>query len=49
MHDILEGVAQFEVIHAIDYGYNQQRNRPPTVKMHDGSNDLGLNAIVVIW
>ena len=65
MHDILEGVAQFEVklvlqyiqgnflkaeqlagrIHAFDYGYNQQRNRPPRVKMLDGSNDLGLNAI----
>ncbi|XP_041693785.2 uncharacterized protein LOC121532136 isoform X1 [Coregonus clupeaformis] len=65
MHDILEGVAQFEVklvlqyikenflnaeqlagrIHAFDYGYNQQRNRPPRVKLFDGSNDLGLNAI----
>lgn len=64
MHDILEGVAQFEVklvlqyiqsnflnaeelagrIHAYDYGYNQQRNRPPRVKLFDGSNDLGLNA-----
>ncbi|KAJ8274815.1 hypothetical protein COCON_G00094400 [Conger conger] len=65
MHDILEGVAQFEVklvlryilqekllnaeqlagrIHAFDYGYNQQRNRPPRVKLLDGSNDLGLNA-----
>lgn len=65
MHDILEGVAQFEVklvleyiqsnfldaehlagrIHAFDYGYNQQRNQPPRVKLFDGSNDLGLNAI----
>lgn len=65
MHDILEGVAQFEVklvlqyiqenflnaeqlagrIHAFDYGYNQQRNRPPRVKLFNGSNDLGLNAI----
>nr|XP_055051346.1 uncharacterized protein LOC129437202 isoform X1 [Misgurnus anguillicaudatus] len=32
-------------IHAFDYGYNQQRNRPPMVKLFDGSNDLGLNAI----
>ncbi|XP_023199004.1 uncharacterized protein LOC111610276 isoform X1 [Xiphophorus maculatus] len=67
MHDILEGVGQFEVklilkyihsnflsteqvagrIHAYDYGFNQQRNRPPlsTDKMLDGSNDLGLTAI----
>ncbi|XP_054874290.1 uncharacterized protein LOC118469776 [Amphiprion ocellaris] len=65
MHDILEGVAQFEMkrvlqyvndnflsdeqlagrIHAFDYGYNQQRNRPPRVKLFDGSNDLGLNAM----
>lgn len=65
MHDVLEGVAQFEVklvleyiqsnflnaeqlagrIHAFDYGHNQQRNRPPRVKLFDGSNDLGLNAI----
>ena len=65
MHDILEGVAQFEVklvlqyiqnnflnaeqlagrIHAFDYGFNQQRNRPPRVKLFDGTNDLGLNAI----
>ena len=67
MHDILEGVGQFEVklilkyiqgnclsaeqvagrIHAYDYGFNQQRNRPhlPADKMMDESNDLGLNAI----
>lgn len=67
MHDILEGVGQFEVklilkyiqgnflsaeqiagrIHVYDYGFNQQRNRPPlpTDKLMDGSNDLGLNAI----
>ena len=61
MHDILEGVAQFEDklalqyiqnnflnaeqlagrIHDFDYGYNQQRNRPPRVKLFDGSNDFG--------
>lgn len=67
MHDILEGVGQFEAklilkyiqsnflsaeqvagrIHAYDYGFSQQRNRPPlpTDKLRDGSNDLGLNAI----
>lgn len=28
-------------IHAFDYGYNQQRNRPPMVKLFGGSNDLG--------
>lgn len=64
MHDILEGVGQFEMklilqyiqqnyisgeqlerrIHAFDYGYNQQRNRPPGVKLFHESNDLGLNA-----
>ncbi|XP_056120086.1 uncharacterized protein LOC130097313 [Rhinichthys klamathensis goyatoka] len=32
-------------VHAFDYGYNQQRNRPPVVKLFDGSNNLGLNAI----
>lgn len=32
-------------VHAFDYGYNQQRNRPPMVKLFDGSNNLGLNAI----
>ncbi|KAI2646880.1 N-acetyldiaminopimelate deacetylase [Labeo rohita] len=32
-------------IHAFDYGYNQQRNRPPMVKLFGGSNDLGLNSI----
>nr|XP_024657554.1 uncharacterized protein LOC106676865 isoform X1 [Maylandia zebra] len=32
-------------IHAFYYGFNQQRNRPPRVKLFDGSNDLGLNAI----
>lgn len=26
-------------VHAFDYGYNQQRNRPPMVKLFDGSND----------
>lgn len=33
-------------VHAYDYGFNQQRNRPPlpTDKLLDGSNDLGLNA-----
>lgn len=32
-------------IHAFDFGYNQQKNRPPTVKLFGASNDLGLNAI----
>ncbi|XP_038569888.1 uncharacterized protein LOC119899416 [Micropterus salmoides] len=32
-------------VHAFDYGYNQQKNRPPVVKLFDGSNDLCLNAI----
>ncbi|XP_040924480.2 uncharacterized protein LOC114846307 isoform X1 [Betta splendens] len=65
MHDILEGVAQFEVklileylqkniltskqlarrIESFNYGYTERRNRPPAVKLNDGSNDLGLNAI----
>lgn len=65
MHDILEGVAQFEVkllleyvqqnfltakelagrIQAFNYGHTERRNRPPAVKLFDGSNDLGLNAI----
>lgn len=65
MHDILEGVAQFEIkllleyiqenhasareiarrIDTFNYGYIDRRNRPPAVKLSDGSNDLGLNAI----
>ena len=65
MHDVLEGVAQFEVklvleyvqkniltakqlagrIQSFNYGYTERRNRPPAVKLFDGSNDLGLNAI----
>ena len=65
MHDILEGVAQFEVklvleyvqknfltakelagrIQSFNYGYTERRNRPPAVKLFDGGNDLGLNAI----
>lgn len=65
MHDILEGVAQFEmkllILHVIDryttskevdrriksfnYGYMEQNNKPPTVKLGEDSNDLGLNAI----
>lgn len=32
-------------VHAFDYGYNQQRNRSPVVKLFDESNNLGLNAI----
>ncbi|XP_023817614.1 uncharacterized protein LOC111948487 isoform X1 [Oryzias latipes] len=65
MHDILEGVAQFEVklileyvqqnfltakelsgrTESFNYGHTERRNRPPAVKLFDGSNDLGLNAI----
>jgi len=65
MHDILEGVAQFELklllqyyvqtklmtakdlsyrVHSFNYGYTQRSNRPPAIKLVDGSNDLGLNA-----
>lgn len=59
MHDILEGVAQFEmrliILHVIDqyttskevdmriksfnYGYMEQNNKPPTMKLGEGSND----------
>ena len=65
MHDILEGVAQFEIkliiLHVIEqyttskevdrriksfnYGYMEQNNKPPTLKLVEDSNDLGLNAI----
>ncbi|XP_056289148.1 uncharacterized protein LOC130205674 [Pseudoliparis swirei] len=65
MHDILEGVAQFEmkliILHVIDqyttskevdrriksfnYGYMEQNNKPPTLKLVEDSNNLGLNAI----
>lgn len=65
MHDILEGVAQYEMKlilhHLIDnyttseeiqtriknfnYGYVEQANKPPEVKLLQDTNDLGLNAI----
>lgn len=63
MHDILEGVAQYEIklilLHVIDryptlkdvdrrirsFNYMKQTNKPPTVKLLEDSNDLGLNAI----
>ena len=65
MHDVLEGVGQYELklvleyvqvnfitaremarrIESFNYGYSERRNRPPAVKLFDGSNDLGLNAI----
>lgn len=65
MHDILEGVAQYEmkllILHLIskyttskeidrriksfNYGYMEQNNKPPAVKLGQDSNDLGLNAI----
>lgn len=32
-------------IESFNYGYTERRNRPPAVKLLDGSNDLGLNAI----
>ena len=65
MHDILEGVAQYEMqlliqhlirnyttsaevhrrIQSFNYGFMEQNNKPPGVKLVEGSNDLGLNAI----
>ena len=65
MHDILEGVAQYEmkllILHLIknfttskeidrriknfNYGYMEQNNKPPALKLVEDSNDLGLNAI----
>lgn len=65
MHDLLEGVVQYELkllfqylvkdficlntlsqrIQSFNYGYNERKNRPSGVKVNDGSNDLGLNAI----
>ena len=65
LHDILEGVAQYEmkliILHVIDqyttsqevdrrikscnYGYMEQNNKPPTVKLGEDSSDLGLKAI----
>ena len=65
MHDILEGVAQYEmkllILYLIknyttskeidrrfknfNYGYMDQNNKPPSLKLVEGSNDLGLNAI----
>lgn len=32
-------------IESFNYGYTERRNRPPAVKLLDGSSDLGLNAI----
>lgn len=32
-------------IESFNYGYTERRNRPPAVKILDGSNGLGLNAI----
>ncbi|XP_045078395.1 uncharacterized protein LOC123491558 [Coregonus clupeaformis] len=32
-------------VHSFNYGYTEMRNRPPAVKLDDGSNDLVLNAI----
>ncbi|KAJ8364594.1 hypothetical protein SKAU_G00134250, partial [Synaphobranchus kaupii] len=63
MHDILEGVVQYEmkllIRHLIDnyttseeidrriksfnYGYMEQNNKPPAVKLGEDSNHLGLN------
>lgn len=65
MHDILEGVAEFELklvlkyvqanfwtakeldgrLSSFNYGYMERRNRPPSVKLDDESNDFGINAI----
>lgn len=45
MHRILSPDDIAGRVYAFDYGYNQQKNRPPVVKLFDGSNDLGLNAI----
>lgn len=65
MHDLLEGVVQYELkllfqylvkdticlkdllerIQSFNYGYNERKNRPSTVRVDDCSNDLGLNAI----
>ena len=65
MHDILEGVAQYEMklliqhlirndttsaevqrrIQSFNYGFMKQNNKPPGVKLVEGSNDFGLNAI----
>ena len=65
MHDILEGVAQYEIklliLHLIDnyttskeidrriksfnYGYMEQNDKPPALKLSEDLNDLGLNAI----
>ncbi|KAK0151868.1 hypothetical protein N1851_006762 [Merluccius polli] len=80
MHDLLEGVVQYELkllfqfasvdtyvrlyirhkflvrdsisvntlwerIQSFNYGYIERKNRPSAIKVDDGSNDLGLNAI----
>lgn len=64
MHDILEGVAQYEMklvlqylkkdfissheiiarIHSFNYGHTENKNKPPGVRLEEGT-DLGLNAI----
>ncbi|XP_036392657.1 uncharacterized protein LOC118783083 isoform X1 [Megalops cyprinoides] len=65
MHDLLEGVVQYELkllfqylvrdsiclnilserIQSFKYGYSERKNRPSAIKVDDGRNDLGLNAI----
>lgn len=65
MHDVLEGVAQYELkllfvylkqkhitsaeldlrIQSFDYGFMEKNNRPSTVNLCEGSNDLSLNAV----
>lgn len=66
MHDLLEGVVQYELklvfqylvnqkllsletlsqrIQSFNYGYTERKNRPSSLKMDEGSKDLGLNAI----
>lgn len=32
-------------IQSFNYGFTEQNNKPPGLKMVEGSNDLGLNAI----
>jgi hypothetical protein len=32
-------------VNSFNYGYTERRNRPPALKLDDGSNDLCLNAI----
>lgn len=65
MHDVLEGVGQYELkllflylkekhvtsaeihsrIQSFDYGFMERNNRPVSVNLAEGSNDLGLNAV----